>query len=114
MRSVGIALAVLVLGWPVGSSAGQAAACPIVEGTSIAGVRIGVTTAAVFALTGSPLDQQVAASQVIYTLRPPWSYLVTEYGVARRIGTRAGECRTPRRVGPGSAVAAVRQAYASA
>lgn len=73
-----------------------------------------MTTAAVFALTGSPLGQQGAGGQVIYTLRPPWSYLVTEYGVARRIGTRAGECQTPRHVGPSSAAMAVRQAYTGA
>ncbi len=114
MQPVWIALAVLMLGWPAGASAGQPDACSIVDGASIAGVRIGMTTAAVLALTGSPLGQQVAGGQVIYTLRPPWSSLVTERGIAQRIGTRAGECRTLRHVGPGSAAAAVRQAYAGA
>lgn len=66
------------------------------------------------ALAGSPLGQQVTGGQVIYTLRPPWSSLVTERGVAQRIWTHAGECRTLRHVGPGSAAAAVRQAYADA
>lgn len=114
MQPVWVALAILTLSWPVGASAGQAVACPVVEGDSIAGIRIGMTTAAVFALAGSPLGQQVAGGQVIYTLRPPWSYLITERGVTQRIWARAGECRTLRHVGPGAAAAAVRQAYAGA
>ncbi len=114
MRPVWTALAILILCSPGGALAGEANACPIVDGASIAGVRIGMTTAAVFALTGSPLGQRVAGGQVTYTLRPPWSYLVAESGIVQRIGTRAGTCRTPRRVGPGSAAAAVRQVYAGA
>lgn len=114
MRAISIALAFLTLGWPAGVSGGPTAGCPITEGAGIAGVQIGMTSAAALAITGPPLRQQAADSQVIYMLRAPWSHLVAENGVVQRVATRAAECQTPRRVGPGSTPVAVRQAYAGA
>jgi hypothetical protein len=108
-----IALVLLAIGM---RAAGGAAVvdCVIVEGSGIGPVRIGMPLAAALAITGPPLLQRGAGSQIVYTLRPPWAQIVAEYGTVVRVGVRGPECRTSRGIGAGTTLTAVRAAYASA
>ncbi len=87
--------------------------CGIVEGTGIGAVRIGMAAAAALSVAGPPQGQQTVGTQVIYALRAPWWWALTNYGIVERISTRSPDCRTSRGVRVGSTFAAVREAYAS-
>ncbi len=107
-------IAVLLVGLLPATTAGAPAECPIAEGAGIGGVTIGQGAVAALAVTGPPLRQQTVGSQVVYTLRPPWSQMITDYGIVQRVATRAAQCRTPKGIGLGSTLVAVRDAYAGA
>lgn len=108
---LGCALAVL-LGVP--SIAGGSPACAIAEGGSIGAIRIGMTVQAALAISGAARAQEAAGGETVYTLRGPWSQMAADYGIVRRVATRAPECQTARRLGPGTASNAVRAAYSNA
>ncbi|MDR7520841.1 MAG: hypothetical protein QN168_00105 [Armatimonadota bacterium] len=108
------ALACLAAVGSLPTPAAAAAVCLIVEGREIAGLRLGTPLAAALAAAGPPQGQQTAGRQVIYTLRAPWASMVVEDGVVQRLATRSPACKTAARVGPGSTLRAIGEAYASA
>ncbi|MDR7484139.1 MAG: hypothetical protein QN187_02325 [Armatimonadota bacterium] len=108
------ALACLAAVGSLPAPAAAAAACLIVEGTEIAGLRLGTPLAAALAVAGPPQGQQAVGRQVTYTLRAPWASMVVEDGVVQRLATRSPACKTAARVGPGSTLRAIGAAYASA
>ncbi len=112
-RSWGLII-LLTIGMLPLTAGGAPADCAIAEGAGIGGVRLGMAAATALSVTGPPEGQQTVGSQVVYSLRAPWWWMVTDYGIVQRIGTRAAECRTSRGVGPGSTLAVVRDAYAGA
>ncbi len=114
MRVASSAFALLLLASALSPTAVSQVRCAITEGVGIAGLRIGMTESAALAVVGSPLGRQPNANQVAYSLRPPWSLMVVEYGLVRRVGTRSGQCRTASNVGPGTNIEQVRQTYSSA
>ncbi|MBI3997482.1 MAG: hypothetical protein HY355_00510 [Armatimonadetes bacterium] len=105
------ALVVLALLLP--SAGAGPASCTVVDGTGIAGVQVGMAIQAALNITGPPIRQQTEGAQVTYFVRPPLAYVVAEYGIVRRIGAQAAECRTTRGVAVGATLAEVRSAYAS-
>ncbi len=90
------------------------AGCLIVEGMAIGGVRLGMEVRAALVVTGAPQREQVDGTQVLYTLRMPWSQMIADYGVVEYVSTQAPVCATAGGIGPGSTAAAVREAYAGA
>ncbi len=104
---VGLVAGVLAL-----RAGGASADCAIAEGAGIGGVRIGMAAATALSVTGPPDGQQTAGTQVVYALRAPWWWMLTEYGIVQRVSTRAADCRTARGIGPGATLSAVRDAYA--
>lgn len=97
---------------PVASTAYTQSQCLISEGTSIAGVHIGMSLSAALAITGQPTGKQTSGTETIYTLRAPWSHMVVDSGIVRRVATRSAQCRTASGLGPGSVLESVRGAYA--
>lgn len=112
MRLALILLTLLALTSSPLPSAGAPAPCAIVEGAGIAGVQIGMASAAALALTGPPVRQETTDTQVLFTLRPPWSQMVADRGMVETVSTTSSHCRTAGGVGPGSSLVQVRQAYA--
>lgn len=109
-----VLIVVLLAGLFPLTAAEASAECPITEGAGIGSVIVGRGATAALAVTGPPLRQQTVGSQVVYTLSPPWSQMVTDYGIIRRVRTQTAQCRTQKGIGPGSTLAAVRDAYAGA
>lgn len=105
------ALLLIIIAMP---ATGAAPACTIGEGAGINGVRVGSSIELALTVTGAPARQQTRAREVVFDLRAPWSQMVVEYGIVRRISTRASECRSARGTGPGSTLAQVRAAHADA
>lgn len=106
-----LVLAAVVLA-PRGPAAAAPQPCLIVDGDSVAGLRIGMTVTAALRVAGKPLGQQTMGAEVIYTLRGPWTHMAAAYGIVQRVSTRAPVCRTARGIGAGATLVAVRQAYA--
>lgn len=113
LRTWGLAVA-LAAGLLPSALGAAPAGCLIVEGTAIGGVRLGMRVREALAVTGAPLREQVDGTQVLYTLRMPWSELIADYGVVERVSTQTPACATAGGIGPGSTAAAVREAYAGA
>jgi hypothetical protein len=90
------------------------APCAITEGSGIAGVRLGMATAAALATTGGALGQAPDGGEIVYTLRPPLARMVVANGVVVRVSTQSPECATAAGVRPGAPRAALAAAYASA
>jgi len=105
------ALLLIIIPLPVN---GAAPSCTIGEGGGIHGVQVGSSIELALTVTGAPARQQGRDREVIFDLRAPWSQMVVEYGIVRRISTRASECRSARGTGPGSTLAQVRAAHADA
>ena len=105
------ALLLIMIAMP---ATGAAPACTIGEGAGINGVRVGSSIELALTVTGAPARQQTRAREVVFDLRAPWSQMIVEYGIVRRISTRASECRSARGTGPGSTLAQVRAAHADA
>ncbi len=87
------------------------ASCLISEGLSIGGLRVGMTAAQAFALTGPPTGRRLAGADVTYTLRPPWSHITVRSGTVRSVATQSPRCRNQRGLGPGSTLSEVQRRY---
>ena len=105
-------LVVLLVGLAPQPVGGAPATCTIVEGVGINGVQVGMSVPAALTITGPPLGQQTAGTEIVYTLRAPWGQMVADYGIVQRISTYAPECRTTKGISVRATLAAVRDAYA--
>lgn len=85
--------------------------CLISEGLSIGGLRVGMTAAQAFALTGPPTGRRLAGADVTYTLRPPWSRITVRGETVRSVATQSSRCRNQRGLGPGSTLSEVQRRY---
>jgi hypothetical protein len=111
---VGTALAVALAGTPRIASTAPNPTCTIVEGASIAGLRIGIPVTDAVAVTGPPTSQRAMDRQTQLGLRAPWSSMLIENQRVVRIETRSAACRTATGVGVGIAESVARAAYGSA
>jgi len=104
-------IALLILCLFTGPTQGGPAGCPVVEGASIGGVRLGMTVPEAFAAAGRTGEASISGTEVVYELPVPWSGLVADYGFVQRIATRAYECQTTRGIAVGATAISVREAY---